>query len=107
MRGGLREGAGRPAGVPNRATLEIKQLVSHLNGPAVARLGKLIESSDDDLAFKACELVLAYSFGKPKTAVDLGIEPKRPTLTVEELEELGLSDYQLRRLAGLEDGRSY
>ena len=99
--GGFRPNAGRRAGTPNRITQEIRELLRPLNERAVARLGALLESTDDTLAFKACELVLAYGFGRPRAAVDIDIEPKQQAISPEELEHLNLSDEQLRRLAGI------
>ena len=107
MQGGFRPNGGRPRGSLNKSTLEIKQRLAPLGPPAIARVGKLIESADDDLAFEACQLALSYLYGKPRAALDVEVEPKRQELSVEEMEQLGFSDEQLRKLAGIEDGRSY
>lgn len=99
--GGLREGSGRPKGQPNKISGEIKELLAPVGVRAVRRLEKLIEeSSDNRLVFDACELVLNYVCGRPKALVDIDIESKRQ-ITPEQLEQLELSDEQLRRLAGI------
>jgi hypothetical protein len=99
MRGGTRIGGGRPLGALNKATKEIRVLLAPLGEPAGARLGKLIECGDDNLAFEACELVLSCLHGRPRVGLDLEVEPKRQTITPEQLEKLELSDAQLRYLA--------
>jgi hypothetical protein len=91
MRGGFRENAGRPAGVPNRVTREVRELLAPLDEPAVARLQKLINSEDDAVAFKCVELTLSYLYGRPRAAIEIEATSKRQILTVDELEGLGLA----------------
>jgi hypothetical protein len=103
MAGGFRENSGRPPGVPNRVTKEIRELLAPLDAPAVARLRKLIDSEDDGVAFKCVELTLNYLYGRPRAAVEIEAHAPRQRWTADELEKLNLSDDQLRRLAGLEE----
>jgi hypothetical protein len=101
MRGGFRENAGRPQGVPNKATKEIRELLAPLDQAAVDRLRKLIDSDDDAVAFKCVELTLSYLYGRPRAAVEIEATSKRQMITADELESLGLTDYQINRLAGI------
>ena len=92
--------------MPNRVTKEIRELLAPLDEPAINRLRKLIDSEDDAVAYKCVKLTLSYLYGRPRAAIEIEATDKRQTLTVEELEELGLSDHQLRRLAGIGDDNS-
>lgn len=100
MRGGRREGAGRPAGVPNRVTTEVRELLQPLDEFVIRRLVELMESKDEAIAFKATELNLAYRFGRPKAAVELQAPRPQRTIRPEDLEDLPIEE--LRQLAGLD-----
>jgi hypothetical protein len=58
---------GRAAGTPNRATVEIKELLNTMLPPE--RLERLwnqkLQHEDAHIAMKALELALHYMFGKP------------------------------------------
>lgn len=66
--------AGRPKGVPNKATMMIKEFSRGLfNRP---EFQKNLKKAWDDLSldpqFKLA--ILYYAFGKPATAIDLGVD---------------------------------
>lgn len=73
-RGGKREGAGRPAGAPNKATREIKELAAQ-HGPAMIR--RLVElatgATAESTQVSAIKELLDRGFGKaaqPQTGPD-------------------------------------
>jgi hypothetical protein len=99
MRGGFRQTAGRPAGVPNKVTAEIRELLAPLDKPAVERLRRLIDSEDDAVAFKCVELTLSYLYGRPRAAVVIETSARQPRITPEALEHIDLTPDQIRRLA--------
>ena len=65
-------GKGRPKGVKNRVTLECKIWALQESSAAQARLGELMNSADEEIAFKACQLILAYAHGKPQQTIEAG-----------------------------------
>jgi len=79
---GESRGPGRPAGGPkfggrkkgsrNRRTVLGADYLKSLNPKAKKRLASLLEGKDDGLAYKAAELVLAYSYGRPAQTQLLG-----------------------------------
>ncbi len=73
--------SGNPNGRPKR--LAELHALSQANFPlAVRRLGALIESSDDELAFRAIQFVFLYILGKPPEASALmHVESMRARLT--------------------------
>jgi hypothetical protein len=63
IKGGAREGAGRPAGVPNKATGEVKAAIAAFTSANVDKLDEWLNSIDDpakrlDLYFKALEYTM-------------------------------------------------
>ena len=62
-KGGAREGAGRPAGVPNKATGEVKAAIAAFTSANVDKLDEWLNSIEDpakrlDLYFKALEYTM-------------------------------------------------
>ena len=63
IKGGKREGAGRPAGVPNKATADVKEAIAAFTSANVSKLDEWLNSIDDpakrlDLYFKALEYTM-------------------------------------------------
>lgn len=57
---------GRPKGVPNRVTREIKVAAQKKGPQALRHLWQLAMSTEDDkLKMQILSLVLAYAYGKP------------------------------------------
>ena len=73
--------SGNPGGRPKR--LAELQALSQVNFPvAVARLAELIQSKDDELAFRVIQFVFVYILGKPPEASTLAhVESMRARLT--------------------------
>jgi hypothetical protein len=63
IKGGARDGAGRPAGVPNKATSEVKAAIAAFTSANVDKLDEWLNSIEDpakrlDLYFKALEYTM-------------------------------------------------
>ena len=63
IKGGARDGAGRPAGVPNKATGEVKAAIAAFTSANVDKLDEWLNSIEDpakrlDLYFKALEYTM-------------------------------------------------
>jgi hypothetical protein len=63
IKGGKRDGAGRPAGVPNKATGEVKAAIAAFTSANVDKLDEWLNSIEDpakrlDLYFKALEYTM-------------------------------------------------
>lgn len=69
-RGGKREGAGRPAGVVNKATESIKALAREYTAEALeALVGVLRDSESDTARVSAANAILDRGYGKPSTVI--------------------------------------
>jgi len=82
IKGGKREGAGRPAGVPNKATADVKAAIAAFTSANVDKLDEWLNSIDDpakrlDLYFKALEYTM------PKLARSELVGDKENPLTVQ------------------------
>jgi hypothetical protein len=63
IKGGKREGAGRPSGTPNKVTIEVKQAIAAFTSNNSEKLDKWLNEVDDpakrlDLYFKALEYTM-------------------------------------------------
>jgi hypothetical protein len=63
IKGGKREGSGRPKGVPNKATADVKLAIAAFTSANVDKLDEWLNSIDDpakrlDLYFKALEYTM-------------------------------------------------
>ncbi len=75
QRGGVREGAGRPAGSPNRATISMKSRLSELarefTWTALNTLADIAENGQSETArIAAATALLDRGFGKPREATE-------------------------------------
>jgi hypothetical protein len=82
IKGGKREGAGRPAGVPNKATADVKAAIAAFTSANVDKLDMWLNEIDDpakrlDLYFKALEYTM------PKLARSELVGDKENPLTVQ------------------------
>ena len=87
IKGGKREGAGRPSGVPNKATGEVKAAIAAFTSANVDKLDEWLNSIEDpakrlDLYFKALEytmpkLARSEVVGDEKTPVRMVVSWKK------------------------------
>jgi hypothetical protein len=76
-------GQGRPKGVPNKATAEIKDLARAYGPEVLERLYALAKGAESEQArVAACKEILDRGYGKPSQSVALGQDP--------DLEPIGL-----------------
>ena len=69
-RGGARPGAGRKAGVPNKATAEIKEIAQQYTDKAIKALADVVENSESDAArVSAANSILDRAYGRPSQSV--------------------------------------
>lgn len=73
MRGGKREGAGRPPGAKNKATAEIKALAQEYGPRAIERLAQIMLSEDvpPQACVAAAREILDRGHGKALQTTDL------------------------------------
>ena len=88
-RGGKREGAGRKAGVPNKATTENRRTISEaareFTPLAIRVLAEVAQKSESDAArVSAANAILDRAYGKPAQAV--GGDPDNPIRVVHTIE---------------------
>jgi len=67
-------GRGRPKGVLNRTTAEIKAWALQHSPKARKRLLELLESQDEKIALAACNTIFDRAYGKPTQTVEAGPE---------------------------------
>ena len=63
---------GRAVGTPNKSTVDIRAIadaIANNNGGWGKLFERFVNSENEDVAFKAAQLVCAYRFGKPKESV--------------------------------------
>jgi len=86
MAGGARPGAGRPKGVPNKVTADVKALAQQYAPDAMRRLNDIAMNSESDAAsVAAIKELLDRGYGKAKQPLVGGGEgdaPIRNELTV-------------------------
>lgn len=72
MRGGRREGAGRPAGVPNKANADLRALAQQYTEPALKELARLALGAESETArVAAIKEVLDRGHGKASEHVTI------------------------------------
>lgn len=65
-RGGARPGAGRPKGVPNKATREIREIAQEYTDKAIRALADIVENGESEAArVSAANALLDRGYGKP------------------------------------------
>lgn len=69
-RGGKREGAGRPPGVPNKATAEIKELAREYTVEALEALVGVLRDGGDAAKVSAAKELLDRGYGKARQPID-------------------------------------
>jgi hypothetical protein len=76
-----------PAGGDMRKARMMTQLHG-LTPRAIARLGKLIDSEQEQVALGACRELLDRTMGKPKASIDMRVETSLSAMHLEALEQL-------------------
>jgi len=72
-RGGARDGAGRPAGAPNKITRPVKELAAAYGPASIARLVQLRDGADSEqVRFAAAKELLDRAYGRPRQEIELG-----------------------------------
>jgi hypothetical protein len=84
-----------PAGGDMRKARMMTQLHG-LTPRAIARLGKLIDSEQEQVALGACRELLDRTMGKPKASIDMRVEASLSALHLEALEQLALRASEAR-----------
>jgi hypothetical protein len=71
-RGGSREGAGRPAGAPNKIARPVKALAASYGPASIARLVQLRDgAASEQVRFAAARELLDRAYGRPRQEIDL------------------------------------
>ena len=88
MRGGKREGAGRPSGAKNIATVDLKRSLSELareyTDDALSALFEVARYSRSERARVAAAIaILDRGFGKPPQASDIQCAKDLPPIVIE------------------------
>ena len=81
---GLKRGGspGRPRGVPNKATREVKILAQSILEDALVQRRMLEDARRGRLAPPVMTMLFAYAYGKPKETIDVNVvEELRVTVT--------------------------
>jgi len=69
----LRKGGGRPKGVPNKATIGLKELAREYTAEALEALVNVVRTTDSDTArVSAANAILDRGYGKPTTTISGG-----------------------------------
>jgi hypothetical protein len=68
-KGGVRPGSGRPKGVPNKATADIKALAQKHGKAAIDKLVKMMDSDDERTIIAASKELLDRGYGKAPQAI--------------------------------------
>ena len=87
--GGYREGAGRPKGAKNKATLELKGLAQQHTEDALKTLVEIMLSAESSAQARvaAANSVLDRGFGKPHQSIEAEITGTVADITDEELDK--------------------
>lgn len=84
-RGGYRPGSGRPKGVPNKATAEIKAIAQPYSEEAVHTLAQIMREGESEAAkVSAANSILDRAWGKPSQAVQHSGEMSHTVMTKEQ-----------------------
>lgn len=78
-KGGKRQGAGRPAGAPNKITSDIRALAQEYGEDAIRELATILTTSENHSArIAAAKELLDRGYGKSKQSVELTGEDGGP-----------------------------
>lgn len=89
--GGKREGAGRPAGSPNKATAKIRDIARQYTEQAIQALVDVLANEREPAAARvsAANSLLDRGYGKPSNVLN-GDEDGGPIKTVHEIHLVGV-----------------
>lgn len=97
-RGGARPNAGRKAGVPNKATAEVKEIAQRYSEKAIKALAQIVETGESEAArVSAANAILDRAYGKPSQAVAVGGADGSPIRHVHDLSDEALAKIALAR----------
>lgn len=80
-RGGKRPGAGRPKGVPNKATADVKAVAGEYSQEAIDTLREIMRDKGSPAAARvaASNAILDRAHGKPTQSIDANVDARVAT----------------------------
>lgn len=97
-RGGARPNAGRKAGVPNKATAEVKEIAQRYSEKAIKALAQIVDTGESEAArVSAANAILDRAYGKPSQALAVSTPDGKSVRHVHELSDEALAAIALAR----------
>lgn len=83
-KGGVRPGAGRPKGVPNKTTIELKGMAQEYTQQALQTLAHVMVNGESEQArVGAANALLDRGYGRPSQALDVTADVKSAINVIE------------------------
>jgi hypothetical protein len=104
-RGGKREGAGRPKGALNKATLDVREAAQAFTEDALTVLASIMKAEEQPAAARVSAAKELLDRGHGKSTQPIAGDPAgEPIRTEARLDVSGLTEDQLRTLAAISTG---